>query len=36
MIGFIFGCICGLVVGMLVGMFMLGILSMNRLKEEDD
>ena len=36
MIGFVFGCICGLVVGMLAGVFMLGILSMNRLKEEDD
>ena len=36
MIGFILGGICGLIVGMLAGVFMLSILSMNRLKEEDD
>ena len=36
MIGFILGCICGIFVGIIAGMFMLSILSMNRLKEEDD
>lgn len=36
MVNFIIGGICGLIVGMLAGVFMLSILSMNRLKEEDD